>query len=154
MIIFWPISDLVHWQCPVCCCDCSRCIWNTNESVRQQYLYSHGEQLVQDIVLTQPLLNPEEATLPSGWLMWPFFGLLNHTHPPPNPFRSCSLVDVLQGGRDGLPCFLCLLKMVQHADRAPLSAQLSASVKVCVCPCTHACVCIFASVPGDSCVER
>lgn len=37
-------------------------LWNTDEPVRQQYLQSHGQQLVLD-VSTPPLLNPEETAL-------------------------------------------------------------------------------------------
>lgn len=67
----WPVCDLPALAKCVFYSMRPGCIWSTNEPVRQQYLHSHGEQLVHDVFLTPPLLKPEEAALPSDWLMWP-----------------------------------------------------------------------------------
>lgn len=53
------MGDLVQRQCLALLEE----LWNTNEPVRQQYLQSHGQQLLLLDVSTPPLLNPEETAL-------------------------------------------------------------------------------------------
>lgn len=52
------LCDLVQRQC----LELLEELWNPNEPVRQQYLQSHGQQLVLDVA-TPPLLKPEETAL-------------------------------------------------------------------------------------------